>query len=306
MSLDQKKYGTVFNIQNFSVHDGPGIRTIVFLKGCPLHCTWCSNPESQSLAQELAWSATRCMGCYLCKESCPQQVIRLGDQGEIKINRDLCQKCFKCVDVCPTTALRVFGQKMSIEEVIREVEADSAFYRRSEGGMTLSGGEALQQGDFAINLLKEAKRHGIKTTVETCGFVPWSVLEQACQFLNTIIYDIKCLDSDKHKRNTGVGNELILSNFKEMCSHFPHLPVLARTPIIPGFNDTAEDVFEIVDFIKPSPNVNYELLAYHRLGEPKYTSLDREYPLGNIKLNEEKFQELKSLAKEQLGKRFIG
>ncbi|WP_347490288.1 glycyl-radical enzyme activating protein [Desulfoscipio sp. XC116] len=306
MSLDNRKVGTVFNIQKFSVHDGPGIRTIVFLKGCPLICAWCSNPESQSFAPELAWSASRCMGCHLCKESCPRQAISLGEHGEIKINRDLCKKCFKCTDLCPTTALRVFGQQMSVEEVLHEVEADNAFYRRSKGGMTLSGGEALQQGDYAVNLLKEAKRRGIRTAVETCGFVQWSVLEEACHYLDTVIYDIKCLDSAKHKQHTTVGNELILSNFKEMCSRFPYLRVIARTPIIPGFNDTEEDVLGIINFIEPFSNVNYELLPYHRLGEPKYISLEREYLMGDVKLNEETFKKLKVLAKHRLGQRSVG
>lgn len=302
MSINKSKSGYVFNIQQFSVHDGPGIRTIVFLKGCPLHCPWCSNPESQSTAPELAWSSSKCMGCHLCMATCPQKVITQGNNGEIKINRDLCQKCFKCTEACPTTALRVFGKKMSIEEVLREVESDSAFYRRSEGGMTLSGGEPLLQADFAINLLKEAKCHGIKTAIETCGCVEWSAMEQACHLLNTVIYDIKCIDATKHKRHTGVTNEQILGNFEKMCRQFPHLPILARTPIIPGFNDSEDDVLAIIDFIKQFPNVTYELLPYHRLGQPKYISLGREYPLGDVKLSDETFNHLKLVAKERFEK----
>lgn len=306
MTLDKSKSGLVFNIQTFSVHDGPGIRTIAFLKGCPLHCEWCSNPESQSTSPELAWSASRCIGCHLCMKACPNKVISLGEHGEIKIDRDQCKKCFTCADACPAGALRVFGQEMSVEEVLREVEADSAFYRRSEGGMTLSGGEALLQGDFAINLLKEAKRHGLKTAIETCGCVQWPVLEQACQYLNTVIFDIKCLDSDKHKQHTGVSNELILSNFKKMCTQFPDKSILARTPVIPGFNDTEEDVLEIIEFLKPFPNVKYELLPYHRLGEPKYISLDRDYPMGSVKLSDEDANHLKAVAREHFGDRMVG
>lgn len=301
MSIDKRENGYVFSIQKFSVHDGPGIRTIVFLKGCPLRCHWCSNPESQNSYQEVAWNASKCIGCYKCKASCPQQAIGLINHGEIKINRSLCESCFKCANVCPATALRVFGQKVTIREVMREVEADSIFYRRSEGGMTLSGGEPLMQSEFAINLLKEARSQGIRTAIETCGHVQWSVLENACYFVQMVIYDIKCIDSDKHKYYTGVGSELILDNLKKICSQFPHLPILVRTPIIPGFNATELDINKIVDLIKPFPNVSYELLPYHRLGEPKYNSLDREYPMGNVKLDEELANHLKSAAKEQLG-----
>ncbi len=302
MSIDKNKAGYVFNIQQFSVHDGPGIRTVVFLKGCPLRCPWCSNPESQSTDPELAWSLSKCMGCYQCIENCPQQGITQGGNGDIKINRDLCHKCFKCTDVCPTGALRVFGKKMSIKEVLSEVESDSSFYRRSDGGMTLSGGEPLLQADFAINLLKEAKKHGIKTAIETCGRVEWSVMEQACQLLNTVIYDIKCIDSSKHKRHTGVTNEQILGNFEKMCHQFPNLPILARTPIVPGFNDSEDEVLAIIDFIKQFPNVTYEFLQYHRLGQPKYISLGRVYSLGDVKLSDETFNHLKLVAKERFEK----
>lgn len=302
MSINKSKSGYVFNIQQFSVHDGPGIRTIVFLKGCPLHCPWCSNPESQNSASELAWNSSKCMGCHQCRATCPQQAITLGDRGEIKINRDLCLKCFKCAEACPTTALSVLGKKMSIEEVLREVESDSVFYRRSDGGMTLSGGEPLQQADFAINLLKEAKRHGIRTAIETCGCVEWSTLEQACHLLNNVIYDIKCFDASKHKRHTGVTNEQILSNFGKMCRQFPHLPILVRTPIIPGFNDSEDDILAIIDFIQQFPNVTYELLQYHRLGQPKYNALGRKYPLGDVKLSDETFNHLKLVAKERFEK----
>ena len=304
MSIDKRKYGYVFNIQKFSVHDGPGIRTIVFLKGCPLHCRWCSNPESQNTSPELAWSSSKCMGCHQCIETCPNQAITQGNQGEIKINRNLCKKCFKCTTDCPTSALSVFGKKMSIQEVLSEVESDSAFYSRSDGGMTLSGGEPLLQAEFAINLLKEAKYHGIKTAIETCGCVEWPVLQQACQQLSTVIYDIKCIDASKHKIYTGSTNKQILGNFEKMCRQFPNLPILVRTPIIPGVNDSKDDILAIVDFIKQFPNVNYEPLQYHRLGEPKYISLGREYPMGDVKLSDEKFNLLKLMAEERIEKRY--
>lgn len=299
MSIDNSKSGYVFNIQQFSVHDGPGIRTIVFLKGCPLHCLWCSNPESQSTAVELALSLSKCMGCNLCMENCPNKAIIQENSGEIKINRNLCEKCFKCTEVCPTSALSAFGKKMSTQEVLSEVESDSAFYSRSGGGMTLSGGEPLLQAEFAIDLLKEAKKHGLKTAIETCGNVKWPVLEKACQKLSNVIYDIKCIDASKHKRYTGDTNKQILSNFENMCHQFPDLPILARTPIIPGFNDSEKDVLAIIDFIKQFTNVSYELLQYHSLGQPKYLSLGRKYPMGDVKLSDEVFNHLKLVAKER-------
>lgn len=299
MNIDKSKSGYVFNIQQFSVHDGPGIRTIVFLKGCPLHCRWCSNPESQSTSIELAWSSSKCMGCHHCMKTCPNKAITQGDSGKIKINRNLCKKCFKCTEVCPTSALSAFGKEMTISQVLNQVESDSAFYSRSDGGMTLSGGEPLLQAEFAIDLLKEARHHGIRTAIETCGDVEWLVLEQACKQLTTVIYDIKCIDASKHKRYTGLTNKQILSNFEKMCRQFQDLPILARTPIIPGFNDSEKDVLEIIDFIKQFPNVSYELLQYHRLGEPKYLSLGREYTMGDIKLSDEAFNHLKLVAKKR-------
>jgi glycyl-radical enzyme activating protein family len=305
MIKDNDQYGCVFNIQQYSVHDGPGIRTIVFLKGCPLHCAWCSNPESQNIDPELAWSANRCIGCHLCLVSCTQTAIKWGENDKIKIDRNLCNRCFHCADVCPPSALNILGVRMSVEDVLRKVESDSSFYRRSEGGMTLSGGEPLQQAGFSINLLREAKRYGINTAIETSGNVQWPILEQACRLLNTVMYDLKCLNSAKHSIYTGIGNELILNNLKMMCSTFPDLKVLVRTPVIPGFNDAEEEILAIANFVKPFPNVKYELLRYHRLGEPKYLSLDRNYPLGDVKLDVKIFNQIKLAAKELLGQRLI-
>lgn len=166
------------------------------------------------------------------------------------------------------------------------------------GGLTLSGGEPLLQGDFAIELLKEAQHRRINCAIETTGYVEWSVLEEACKYLDTILFDIKCIDLEKHKKYTGVGNELILENFKKMCLEFSDKPVIARTPIIPGFNDSKEDVIDIMDFLKQFSNVTYELLPYHRLGQSKYISLDRDYLLGDIKLDMTKMKKLDEIARD--------
>lgn len=300
--FDKNKFGLVFNIQHYSVHDGPGIRTIVFVKGCPLRCKWCSNPESQQQQPQLGYNANKCIGakaCFKCAEVCGYGAIRIDSSNEnlkVEINREFCSECLLCADVCPSKALEVFGKPTSVDDVISEVEKDSIFYTRSGGGLTFSGGEPLMQADFVVATLKEARRRRIKTTIETCGYADWSSVEKVCQHLNSVIWDIKCIDSEKHKNFTSVSNELILNNFEKLCAEFPNLPKLVRTPIIPGFNDSEEDVKAIISFIKDKPNVKYEILPYHRLGQQKYSYLGREYSLTGVQLDEEKFQKLKGIA----------
>ena len=295
MSSDQKD-GCIFNIQQFSVHDGPGIRTIVFLKGCPLRCLWCSNPESQQFYPELVFNSNKCIGeseCGRCLSPCSHGVMQSPLRGDLPLKRDLTCDCR--VDNCPAAALSVFGKSKSVNEVLDIVEADSAFYARSGGGLTISGGEPLGQPQYTLNLLREAKYRRIDRAIETSGYVEWSILEQASEYLNSIIYDIKCLDDHKHIQGTGVSNKLILENFEKLCVRFPNLPILVRTPIIPGFNDSVEDITAIADFIKDKANVQYELLPYHRLGQAKYLALGREYPLGEVLLDDKKMQALQEI-----------
>ncbi len=305
LASGQPPRGLVFNIQRYSVHDGPGIRTIVFLKGCPLNCRWCSNPESQSGQPELAFNANKCIGeadCGLCGQACRQGAVKTAGDGKIELDRTRCDACFSCVDACPAKALHIFGQPMTVDEILKAAEADGVFYGRSGGGITLSGGEPLAQGAFTVALLKEAKRRRINTAMETCGLGDWAVLAEAAKYLNTIIFDIKTLDAQKHQEYTGVANEAILANFGRLCEEFPALPKLVRTPVVPGFNDSEEDIAAIAAFLAGKTNVDYELLAYHRLGQPKYRYLDRDYPLDDLKLDDDKFKALKQLAKERLGK----
>ena len=299
--FDKKKYGYVFNIQHYSVHDGPGIRTIVFLKGCPLRCQWCSNPESQLQHPELGYNPQKCIGinkCLRCAEVCLYGAVKQDpdENDKILIDRQLCKECLLCTDACPSKALEVFGEQTSIDEIIQAVEKDSAFYARSGGGLTFSGGEPLMQAEFITEVLKVARRRRINTTIETCGHADWLDFAKVCQHLNSLIIDIKCIDTEKHKKFTNVSNELILNNFRKLCEEFPNLPILVRTPVIPGFNDSEEDIQAIVDFIKGPPNVRYELLPYHRLGQQKYNYLGKEYLFEGVMLDDEKFNRLKEIA----------
>ncbi|MGM9936142.1 MAG: glycyl-radical enzyme activating protein [Candidatus Ornithomonoglobus sp.] len=275
--------GTVFNIQPYSLHDGPGIRTNVFLKGCPLRCIWCSNPESQKSEPQLYFDKSKCIkdkNCNLCGGLCERVLATDGDK--------------KYADICPSGAIGIYGREMSVDEILDRVESESAFYTHGDGGMTLSGGEPFMQGDFALALLREAKRRCIHTAVETCGFCDTDILRQAAPYIDYIMYDIKCLDSDKHKRFTGQGNALILKNLGMLFEEFPKLHKHIRTPVVPDFNDTENDIKTISDFLMGHMNYSYELLVYHRFGEGKYKMLGREYAKIPKKLDEELFKKLKT------------
>ncbi|MEG2171704.1 MAG: glycyl-radical enzyme activating protein [Desulfovibrionaceae bacterium] len=306
---DKKVLGTVFNVQKYSVHDGPGIRTIVFLKGCPLSCAWCSNPESQVRTPELAFNAGRCLSlnkCKRCVEICTRAAISANADQTIRIDRTLCADCtMPCAAACPSQGLLIYGKERSVDDILHTVEQDSAFYRRSGGGMTLSGGEPLLQKDFAIALLREARKRRIKTAIETCGMVPWSTFEEVAPYLSTVLFDIKHMDSAQHEKFTGRPNTKILENFANLCSTFPHIPVLARTPLIPGFNDTPESVRAIATYIKPFSQVNYEMLPYHRLGTQKYTFLNRTCAMDDVALSTKSLHDLSDLAREILGDRLV-
>ncbi len=272
----------VINIQNYSLHDGPGIRTLVFLKGCPLRCKWCSNPESQEFHQELVFNKNKCLGksqCGRCIHKCNNDAISFNKQEIVEINRQKCNNCLKCTHLCPSQALYVYGKTYEYRELLDLVEKDNSFYARSGGGLTVSGGEPLAQGDFTIKLLKEAKKRRINTAIETCGYAPWEVLKEAAQYLDTILFDIKSLDCKKHEKFTGEPNKLILDNFDKLSITYPQLNKIVRTPIIPKFNDSQEEKSKIAEYVKNYPNTTYEVLTYHRLGQPKYEYLGRNYPM---------------------------
>ena len=281
--------GLVLNIQHFCTHDGPGIRTNVFLKGCSLRCKWCSNPESIHPKPELAYKPGQCIGekqCGFClKDVCPESAIYVVGSGEraddkVRINWDLCTNCGKCVPVCPTNALYLFGQEMTVDQVLDEVEQDSAFYRESGGGMTLSGGECQLQPDFAAALLAGAHQRGINTAIETAFNVPWSFVEKVLPHVDVVLHDHKLTDSERHQKWTGVPNKRILENIKRAYETFPDKTFIARTPLIPGVNDDEEHIRAVLAFIRPYTNVvDYELLPYMRFGESKYGFLGRVYEM---------------------------
>ena len=308
MCLDDcQRQGMVFNIQKYSVHDGPGIRTIVFLKGCALSCRWCSNPESQRREPELAFNAGRCLGvskCGHCIVACPYGSITLGDDDRLNINRNHCAAChMPCAAACPAQGLLVYGKERTVDDVLNVVEQDMAFYARSGGGLTLSGGEPLLQGEFALALLREARARRIKTAVETCGMVSSETIRAAAEYLNYVLFDIKHMDSAAHEAQTGLPNTRILENFRILAEGFPDLPILARTPVIPGFNDNEKTVAAIANFLKPFERVEYEMLPYHRLGTQKYQFLDRPVPMGEVKLAAEHMNRLQAVAQSILGQR---
>jgi pyruvate formate lyase activating enzyme len=288
MPFSGDETGLVFNIQKFSLHDGHGIRTLVFLKGCPLRCIWCSNPEGQSFIPEIAYDPLKCIGvvdCGRCIETCNKKAIETGEDGKVKIDRAICTECSDCTVECPPKALVIFGRLMTVYEVLNKVEEDTVFYTRSNGGITIGGGEPLSQWRFTAKLLSEARCRGIDTALETSGFGDWKGLEQICRHLNHIFYDIKLMDPERHKQYTGVSNQLILDNLLSVCERFPELEVTVRTPIVPGVTDSPEDISDIVDFLNEIPRkVAYELLPYHGLGGPKYRFLGREYILNEARL----------------------
>ena len=303
-SLDRNQKGLVFNIQKYSVHDGPGIRTIVFLKGCNLRCAWCSNPESQLLHRQLAYNSNKYLTvdqCQRCQGVCPQEAISVGQDRKVVVDMKACDDCLACVEACPSQALNAYGYEVTVEEALKRVEEDEIFYSRSGGGLTLSGGEPLFQPEFAVSLLREARRRRIDTCIETCGNVPWPVLQEAAEHLNSIYYDVKCINEAEHQKGTGASNKLLLANLMKLKETYPDLPVKVRTPLIPGFNDSEEAIAEIVEFIRSMPNTEYELLGYHRMGSPKYGYLGREYPLADdLILSEQRLKELRSFAASEL------
>jgi len=303
--------GIVLNIQRYSSHDGPGIRTTVFLKGCSLRCKWCSNPESIHPKPELAYAPNFCVGkkeCGLClKPPFPEGAFYVVDgvDDKVKVNWDLAMDIDEAtVSLCPTEALSMYGKRMTVDEVLEEVVKDASFYRSSGGGITLSGGECLLQPDFAAALLDGAHKNGLNTAIETACNVPWSFVEKVLPHVDTMLHDHKLTIPERHKKWTGVSNERILANFKKAYETFPDIDFIARTPLIPGVNADEEHIRAVLAFIRPYKNViDYELLPYHRFGLGKYESLGVVYQLDDYKSpSDEVVQHLQAIIDEAFGR----
>ncbi len=274
--VDYEMEGVLFNIQRYSLHDGPGIRTIPFFKGCPLSCKWCSNPESQRPTPELIFKKSDCIRCGKCIEACKQQALSVSNA--FFIDRERCIQCGKCTQVCPTQALEMKGKRMTVADVMRELQKEENLYRRSGGGITLSGGEPLAQPAFARELLKACKEKGWHTAMETTGFTTPEVIADVFPYVDLALTDIKAINPAIHLANTGIENSQILENLLRISFL---TKTIVRIPVIPGVNDNPEEIHNIAEFARLMSNVDtLHLLPYHSFGENKYGLLGRIYPMG--------------------------
>ena len=283
--------GLIFDIKRFAIHDGPGIRTTVFFKGCPLSCWWCHNPEAIDPQPELILFESKCIACGECFKVCAQKAHEARADGSRVYHREECVLCGECVEVCYAGALAMQGKEVTVEEVMGEITRDVPFYDNSNGGITLSGGEPMLQPEFALALVKQCRGEGLHVAMDTSGHVPWRVFEKVLSYVDLVLYDIKQIDDTRHQTHTGISNKLNLDNLKRVGDY--GVPVEIRMPIIPGINDAPEDITRAGQFLSGIKGIiGVELLPYHGLGEPKYVRLGREYklpgldPPGRAEMNE--------------------
>ncbi|MBI2841997.1 MAG: glycyl-radical enzyme activating protein [Armatimonadetes bacterium] len=270
--------GIISDIQRFAVHDGPGIRTTVFLKGCPMRCLWCHNPEARSNESQLAFYANKCIDCGLCAAACPNGAILSGDR---RVDRERCCVCGACADACPSGALELIGRVATAAQVLDVVMRDLPYYKISDGGVTMSGGEPLYQHSFSIFLLRAFMERGLHTAVDTCGLAPWERLAEIAGLTNLFLYDIKAADPEKHARFCGTDNAIVLQNARRLAE--TGAKIIFRVPLIPGYNDSAEDIRLVGEFILSLPgDQRLEFVPYHRIGKGKYEALGLDYPLPHI------------------------
>ncbi len=280
--------GTVFNIQRYSLHDGPGIRTVIFFKGCPLNCEWCSNPESIDIKPHLTFTPEKCLGCGRCIAACPA-----GARSAESYNSDRCLLCGECVEACPSEALEMLGKVMSVSELLEEVEKDRMFYESSGGGVTISGGEALVQWKFAVNLMRELHKRYLDVVLETTGFAPWERVKRVIKECDLVLYDLKHMDSEIHRKYTGVPNELILRNALKIAETEKNM--IFRVPLLGGINTDEDNISAIARFSLKAGVKVVHLLPYHRFGESKYKKLKKEYSCGAFTPDDKMINDLKEI-----------
>lgn len=268
--------GNIFDVQRFSIHDGPGIRTTVFLKGCPLRCPWCSNPESQCALPQLLYSQSRCMQCGRCVSVCPEGALNMVADA-VAIDRATCIPCDECSRVCPSGAMRLAGRSTTAADVLAEVERDRVFYEHSGGGMTISGGEPLAQPEFTLALLEGARARGLHSAVETAGLAEPETIKRVLSRADLILFDIKQMDSDVHRSVVGDDNAAILRNAR-LAARLG-VDMIIRVPVIPGFNDQPHQIAAIGEFTHLLGVSELHLLPYHRYGAAKYANLGQRYEM---------------------------
>jgi len=284
--------GLTFNVQQFSTEDGPGIRTTVFMKGCPLRCAWCHNPEGLRPMPELMWHDVRCIGAWECLRVCPvgqddflphKRALTLTPSG-MKIDRELCTVCGACAQACPAAALEVIGRRWTPDELMNELVKDQVFYETSGGGITFSGGEPMMQADFLCQALPSCKGARLHVALDTCGAVAWERYERVLPWVDLVLFDLKLMDTGRHQSATGISNDIILENARRISALGK--PMWVRTPVIPGYTDDPDNIQAIGRFIRDElPAVQrWDLLAYTNLGKPKYHRLDLPYPLEDAPL----------------------
>ena len=290
--------GTILNIQRMSTEDGPGLRTTVFFKGCTLACKWCHNPESISFKKEHEWFSLKCIMCRTCETACPNGALTFLEE-ELHIDYEKCKRCMKCTILCPTNALEAKGIEYSAEELFSELIKDRAYFGE-QGGVTLSGGEALAQHEFALQLLSMLNDAGVNAAVDTCGQVEFDFIQEAYKFSPLFLYDLKLMDKDEHKKHTGAGNERILQNFADLADMIREnggAKLWIRTPLIPGATDSLENIIAIAQFIENTAYdvvERWELLEFNNLCVSKYNRLNKKWDFDNSKKqSKQKLDEIK-------------
>lgn len=275
--------GWVTNLQDFVVHDGPGLRVLIFLKGCSLKCQWCQNPESLALLPEIEFHTSLCLGCLRCAEVCPIPGAIIEDK-ERRIDRSKCTKCMVCVDACLGTALRRVGEWMSVEQVLQRIVKYKPFFDHSNcGGVTLSGGEPTFQPEFALRLLKSCREMGIHTVVETCGYTNYETLKGITQNVDLLIYDIKHMDEASHITGTGVSNRLILENLERLCKEV-NTEIVVHIPLITGFNDDDENIIKTAEFVRSLKKIKHvDLLPFNELASGKYKAMGLNWEYAEVR-----------------------